>query len=158
MTALGIGLMVIAALLIVAEAHAPTGGILGLFGLISLIAGSVILYDEHSAGFAVAAILVTLLISLPLAFVFARKTMKAQREQPVKTGWEELVGSEVEVREQLDPAGQVLADGALWRARLAEAGGPVPLGSKVRVESVDGLTLVVGPPAGSTQTETKGVG
>lgn len=150
--------MLIAALLLVAEAHAPTGGVIGLLGLVSLIAGAVILDQEQSAGFAIAAILVTLLISVPLAFVFARKTVRAQRDEPVHTGWEELIGTEVEVREALSPDGQVWANGALWRARLANGEGPVPLGSRVRVELVDGLTLVVEPPVDGNPTETKGVG
>ena len=45
------------------------------------------------------------------------------------------------------PVGQVLIDGALWRARLweLEEDAPVAEGSAVVVESVDGLTLTVRP-------------
>jgi membrane protein implicated in regulation of membrane protease activity len=51
----------------------------------------------------------------------------------------------------LAPVGQVFVQGALWRARLADgpagANGERVLGrgARVRVESVDGLTLYVRP-------------
>ena len=35
--------------------------------------------------------------------------------------------------------------GALWKARAADGGAPIAIGNRVRVESVDGLTLVVRP-------------
>jgi membrane protein implicated in regulation of membrane protease activity len=45
-------------------------------------------------------------------------------------------------------------EGALWRARLAEANGAgrrLERGSRVRVESVEGLTLQVRPLTHSTE-------
>ena len=62
------------------------------------------------------------------------------------TGWEELLGMTGEVRSGLNPTGHIFIDGALWRAELdpeAVAGGPIPVGESVRVESVRGLTLIV---------------
>jgi membrane-bound serine protease (ClpP class) len=64
---------------------------------------------------------------------------------PVRTGWEEMIGSVGEVREPLDPEGQVFVGGALWRARPAEDEAEVGVGSRVRVESVNGLTLIIRP-------------
>jgi membrane protein implicated in regulation of membrane protease activity len=63
------------------------------------------------------------------------------------------------VREPLDPIGQIFVEGALWRAELAPPatgsersaaepasdGRLVERGSRVRVESVEGLTLRVRP-------------
>ena len=64
----------------------------------------------------------------------------------MSTGWEELVGREGVVRAPLDPAGQIFIHGALWRARLSDpAAAPPPVGDRVRVDSVDGLTLSVTP-------------
>ena len=52
--------------------------------------------------------------------VFAsRKALAAHRDEPVRTGSEELVGAIAEVREPLDPEGQVFVSGALWRARAS---------------------------------------
>jgi len=74
----------------------------------------------------------------------AQRTVQAHR-RPVMTGWEELVGATAEVRDTLDPEGQVFAEGALWRARPADPAGRIDRGYRVRVESVDGLTLIVRP-------------
>ena len=67
--------------------------------------------------------------------------------EPIRAGYEELIGRSAEVRSQLDPEGQVFISGALWRARLSEGEGRVRPGGRVRVESVDGLTLLVSPSA-----------
>jgi membrane-bound ClpP family serine protease len=74
------------------------------------------------------------------------------RRNPVHTGFEELVGAEGEVRVALDPAGQAFVAGALWRAEPAAGSkaGTIGVGARVRVESVDGLTLMVRPLAGET--------
>ena len=50
----------------------------------------------------------------------------------------------------LDPEGQVWVEGALWRARLAGDGGPARLGDRVRIDAVEGLTLVVHPETPTT--------
>ena len=48
----------------------------------------------------------------------------AHRDQPVRTGTEELIGSSAEARSTIDPDGQVWAQGTIWGARLADGGGP----------------------------------
>jgi membrane-bound serine protease (ClpP class) len=70
------------------------------------------------------------------------------RRLPKRTGWEEMVGAVGEVRQPLDPVGQVFVEGALWRAELMPTEGDerhLEPGSRVRVESVNGLTLQVRP-------------
>ena len=71
--------------------------------------------------------------------------LHAYRNEPVRTGYEEMAGATAEVRSPLDPEGQVFLQGAVWRARLRGGEGRVPVGGRVRVESVDGLTLMVRP-------------
>ncbi len=79
-------------------------------------------------------------------FWFAsHKVLASSQSQPVRTGYEELKGASAEVRSLLDPEGQVFVQGAIWRARLAEGGSPVPVGNRVTIESVNGLTLIVLP-------------
>ena len=52
--------------------------------------------------------------------VFAsRKAIAAQRDEPVRTGEAGLIGSIGEVREPLDPTGQVFVQGALWQAQAS---------------------------------------
>ena len=51
-------------------------------------------------------------------YFITRKVLEAHRDNRVRTGFEELIGSRAEVRTTLEPEGNVWADGALWRARL----------------------------------------
>ena len=53
------------------------------------------------------------------------------------------MGKSAEVREPLNPVGAVWIEGALWKARVADGEPEVAIGNSVRIESVDGLTLVV---------------
>jgi membrane-bound serine protease (ClpP class) len=70
----------------------------------------------------------------------------------VHTGHEEMVGALGEVRVPLSPEGQVFTRGALWRARAVNGEAQLRAGDRVRVESVDGLTLLVRP---EPQTESE---
>ena len=142
-TAAGILLLVLGVGLIVAEAHLPTSGILGGVGVVSLAVSGLLLFDTDSEGFGISpplAIGVGLGLGAILA-VAVKKVVDARRG-PVWTGEEELPGEEGEVRVAVDPIGQVFLHGALWRAEAAD-GAPIPPGVRVRVESVDGLTLKV---------------
>jgi membrane-bound serine protease (ClpP class) len=65
----------------------------------------------------------------------------ARKWRPV-TGAEAMIGEEAEVVTRCRPDGQVRIQGELWGARC-EAGADV--GETVRVERLDGLTLVVSP-------------
>jgi membrane-bound serine protease (ClpP class) len=148
-------LLVLAAALLVAEAHLATGGVLGLAGIGALAASGLLLYDTDSDAFAVSPPIVVataVLIGGLLLFVIQR-VVAAHRDEPVRTGWEEMVGAEGEVRLPLDPVGQVFVHGALWRAIAADGETPIAIGNRVRVESVDGLTLVVEPVTGEEQPE-----
>ena len=151
----GVLLLVAGVLMIIGEAHLPTHGILGASGIAALIASGLLLYDTNTSAFEISPVVVVivgLLLGGGLA-VAVQKAVKARRE-PKRTGWEEMLGTIGEVREPLDPVGQVFVQGALWRARLVDADGDdrraLERGSRVRVESVEGLTLHVSP-AGAAQ-------
>jgi membrane-bound serine protease (ClpP class) len=149
-TVTGVLLLVAGVGLIIAEAHLPTHGILGASGVAALIGSGLLLYDTHSSAFEVsvpAVIVVGLLLGGFLAFAVERAVRA--RGEPVRTGWEEMVGAVGEVRQRIDPVGQIFVEGALWRARQADEAGDgaqaIERGVKVRVESVEGLTLWVRP-------------
>jgi membrane protein implicated in regulation of membrane protease activity len=57
-------------------------------------------------------------------------------------GAQTLIGREAVVVRELDTEGQVAIDGERWKARSATE---VPVGAKVVIESIDGLTLKVRP-------------
>ena len=142
----GVALLVLGVGLIVAEAHIAAGGLLGVAGVIAVAVSGLLLYDTESDAFEVSApvVIVVGLLLAGLLAVAIHKVVQARRE-PVRTGWEEMVGAVGEVRQPLRPVGQVFVEGALWRAELAGDSGEVPSGGRVRVESVDGLTLMVRP-------------
>jgi membrane-bound serine protease (ClpP class) len=157
-TVAGILLLVFGVGLIIAEAHLPTHGILGASGVAALVASGLLLYDTNTSAVGISApvvIAVGLILGGLLAFAVQRAVQA--RTQPKRTGWEEMVGAVGEVRQPLDPMGQIFVEGALWRAELASprggsddpGAGPaadgrtLERGSRVRVESVDGLTLRV---------------
>jgi len=71
-----------------------------------------------------------------------RLVLRSRAWKPA-TGSEELIGEVGEVRERVSPQdGMVFVHGELWRAHAASA---IPEGARIRVRSVDGLTLHVEP-------------
>jgi membrane-bound serine protease (ClpP class) len=142
MTALAIALLAVALLLFIAEAHAPTT-IAGLLGVAALV-GAGFAWRDAGHDLPVAAIVVGGVILAGFVVFASRKALAAHRDEPVRTGSEELVGSVGAVREPLDPEGQIFIQGALWKAR-ATGGAEIGLGNRVRVKAVDGLTLEVEP-------------
>jgi|1186.fasta_scaffold384121_2 membrane-bound ClpP family serine protease len=147
MVILGIVLVLTGAGLMVAEAHLPTYGLLGLAGLVSLVAGGAIAVDASGGGAALVLVftLVLLLVAgLALATVVRGAAGVARRRS--RTGAEALVGHVGVVRHELEPVGQVFVDGALWRAQPCWEDGDrdhLREGDKVVVERVKGLTLGV---------------
>jgi len=63
----------------------------------------------------------------------------ARRWKP-KTGAEAMIGAEAEVVSACRPVGEVRVQGELWQARCDEG---ADAGDIVRIERLDGLTLVV---------------
>ncbi len=160
-TAAGIILLVAGIGLIIAEAHLATFGILGVIGVIALAVSGLMLFDTDSEGFEISAPLVigVAVVLGGLLLIAVKKVVEARRN-PVWTGEEELPGSEGDVRVAIDPVGQVFVHGALWRAEAADesGAGPIPPGTRVRVESVDGLTLKVRTVPDRPETPSEGAG
>ena len=154
-TAAGIVLLFVGVGLLVAETQLPTGGLMGVVGVVALAVSGLLLYDTDSEGFGISpplVIAVAIIAGLAIVFV-SRKVMEARRGK-VHTGFEELVGLEGDVRVPVDPVGQVFIQGALWRAEPVDdlEGEAIASGARVRVEAVEGLTLRVRP---ADETEPK---
>jgi membrane-bound serine protease (ClpP class) len=142
-TAAGVILLAAGLALFVAEAKIAGHGVLGVGGVLALVAGGLLLFDTDSEAFEVSVPAViasgAMLGGLTL---FAVMKAVAARRSPVLTGSEELIGDLGTVRVALDPLGQVFVAGALWRARSA-GGDRLESGERVRVEGLEGLTLIV---------------
>ena len=144
MVILGIVLLLTGAALLVAEAHLPTYGVLGVAGLASLVVGGVVAVEASGGGLAlvlVVGLVLALIAGVALAAVVRGAAKVARR--PAHTGGEGIVGHVGVVRHELEPVGQVFVDGALWRARPAWDEGGLREGDPVVVEQINGLTLSV---------------
>ena len=146
MTALGFALLLAGAMLLVAEAHAPSG-VLGIGAAGALIAGVTIIIGSLGGG---AAIAVPVGVGLGAVAggwtVVATRSAAGSRRARIQAGAESLCGRVGVVRRWSDSAGQVFLDGALWRARQEGTdadGGALREGDPVVVERVSGLTLSV---------------
>jgi membrane-bound ClpP family serine protease len=149
MSTLGVLLVLVGAGLMVAEAHLPSHGALGVGAATALTAGVVLaLSGAGAAGATVVAAGVAVAVAgLVVVWLLVVKSIAAHR-LTVRSGPRALAGRVATVRTVPAPIGQVSLDGALWRARmwdLEEEGVPLAEGSAVVVESIDGLTLTVRP-------------
>jgi len=139
----GILFIVLAFGLFVGEVLTTTFGLFTAGGVISLVIGSLILFQGAPPLFRVDPWLiatVTIVIAGALAFVLNR-AISAHRRQ-AKTGREELIGKTAMVKVSLNPEGTVFFKGERWSA-ISEDGEIKP-GEEVIIKKVDGLTLHVG--------------
>jgi membrane-bound serine protease (ClpP class) len=151
-TAAGILLLVLAIALFVVEAHVNSHGVLAVSGVLALILSGLLLFNTNE-GFGISVpVVVGAGVVLGGFFAFVVQRAVRARHEPVHTGHEEMVGALGEVRVPLSPEGQVFTRGALWRARAVNGEAQLRAGDRVRVESVDGLTLLVRP---EPQTESE---
>ena len=145
MTALTVALLVTGAALLVAEAHMASYGVLGVAGVCALAAGAVLAVDASGGS-----VLLALALAIPVALgltaltlVAARQVLRTTRRRPA-TGAAGLVGRIGVVRRSVEPVGDVMIEGELWRARTSWTDEPAPReGEHVVVEQVHGLTLSV---------------
>jgi membrane-bound serine protease (ClpP class) len=135
----GLALMLLGIALLVIDLHAPTHGVLTAGGLISLLFGLALLFQNEPGVYRVNLWLI-LGIGGAIAIFWAFATGKAlaARRLPVETGVHKMIGQTAKVR----APGLVFVDGALWKAHTADESTLVP-GEEVEVEAVDGLQLTV---------------
>ncbi len=133
--------------LLAGELLLSSGGVLAALGALGLIAGGVLALESDSgaADYVGPALIALGVLSFVAFYAITRKVLEAHREERVRTGTEELLGSIAEARSALDPEGQVWAGGTVWSARLTGGSGPAQLGDRVRIDAVEGLTLIVSP-------------
>ena len=151
MTALGLALLAVGAILVLVEAHVPRLGVLGIPGVIALGAGAILAVAGLGGGVAVAVISALLLAGAGagvLALTF-RKGIAVQRRR-IRSGPERLIGQLGVVRRWDEPRGKVLVDGALWQARRSWPDGEhdqaeLHEGDPIVVERLEGLTLAIRP-------------
>jgi membrane-bound serine protease (ClpP class) len=136
----GLALMLLGIALLVVDLHSPTHGVLTTGGLISLLFGLALLFQNEPSVYRVNLwLIIGIGGAIGIFWVFATGKALAARRLPVETGVQRMVGQVAEVR----GPGLVFVDGALWQAHAADDSELVP-GEQVKVQSVDGLQLTVG--------------
>jgi len=136
----GLILIALAFILFVVDIKAPTHGALTVGGIVSLIAGALILFNSPLYRVSIAAV-VAVAVATGTFFAFAIAKVVQAQKRPAVTGREGLVGQVAQARTALDPAGTVFVKGELWHAMAVE--GSIPAGERVEVIAVDGFCLRV---------------
>jgi membrane-bound serine protease (ClpP class) len=137
----GIALLLLAVGLFIAEYFTTSFGLLTAGGVISLVAGSLVLFT-HSPGIEVSKGLIAgVAVGFTAFAVFVLGAIIRGQRRRKATGAEGMIGAIAVAKTPLDPTGTVLTQGELWTA--ASEGGRVAPGEEVTITKVEGLKLWV---------------
>jgi membrane-bound serine protease (ClpP class) len=140
----GLAMIALALALFVADAFAPTHGVLTVGGIAAFFLGSLMLFDRTEPVYRLSLALIipaTLVTAAFFAFVVGAG-LRAQL-MPVKAGKETMLGKTVTALTRIDGrGGKVFVEGEYWNA-VSDA--TVEQGQAVEITGVEGLTLTVKP-------------
>ncbi|WP_372679673.1 nodulation protein NfeD [Desulfosarcina sp.] len=144
----GVLLVLLALIFFIMEMKIASYGLLSVAGLISLLLGSLMLFDRTGGQIGISWTVIVPTISLVGGFfvVVAGLVFRSRTRRPM-TGESGLIGETGVVQTPLTPTGRIQVHGELW---LAQCRTPLTVGQRVRVTAVDGLTLEVEPEASAT--------
>jgi membrane-bound serine protease (ClpP class) len=140
----GFLLLILGISLLVAEVTVPSFGVLGIGGIIAVVAGSIMVTDELPGVRVNYRVIVAIAIAMAVIVLgLGRLAVRAQRLAPV-TGAAAMIGELGSALTPLVPgvSGQVRVHGEIWRASSSSH---VAAGARVRVRGLSGLTLEVEP-------------
>ena len=139
----GLALLVLGLILLISEAFVPGIGLLALGGLVSLILGSMMLFDSVDPVMRVSPTAITALsIMTGMIIIFLIRLVLRSQKSKIHGGKEGLVGEvgEVVVNLMAGKKGKVYVHGELWNAVASE---DISKGEDVYIEGLEGLTLKV---------------
>jgi len=141
----GILLILLAVIFFIMEMKITSFGMLSVAGVVSLVLGSVMLFEENSSGVSLSwQVIITTVMLISLFFIcVAGLVFRAQVSRP-RTGAEGLIGETGIVKKDLNPEGLILIHGELWKAVGLQ---PLSEGTRVRITRVEGLLVEVEPVA-----------
>jgi membrane-bound serine protease (ClpP class) len=137
----GILLILLAIGLFIAEIKVTSYGVLTMGGVVSLILGSLMLFESPDPALRVSwYVILPMVLTTAGFFIFALSfALRAQMRQPT-TGQEGLIGKRARVVTPIKPEGRVFVHGEYWNAQSEEA---CEAGETVEIVSVSDLTLKV---------------
>jgi membrane-bound ClpP family serine protease len=147
MSVLVIALVMAGALLLVAEAHVASYGVLGLLGIAALCGGFALAATSAGVGLGLTIVAAGVVgLSLGACVLAAALRVRAVHRRRALGGAGALVGQLGVVRREVAPYGDVCVRGELWRAcrsPLEDDERALLEGEPVVVERVRGLTVSV---------------
>ncbi len=137
----GLGLIILGIGLLVGEAFAPSFGVLGVGGIISLTLGSFFLFDTEGSDLIVdRSIIFTAVATLGcFVLVVSYLVFRSQQSKPT-LGIAGLIGEIGVVRGKLSPSGKIFVHGEYWNA---QADNEIDIDEKVEVVGIEGMVLKV---------------
>lgn len=137
----GVLLILLALILFIAEIKIVSHGMLTVGGIISMILGSLLLFESPEPYLRVSwsVILVTVLAVTSFALVVITKAVKAHRRKP-SSGREGLLGEKGKAESDIEPEGKVFVRGEYWDAWSEES---ISRGDLIIVVDMDGMKLKV---------------
>ena len=137
----GILLIIFGVILFIAEIKVMSHGILTVGGVISLVFGSLLLFDSPEPALRISLHVLIPAVLLVSGFFIAVIWMaiKAQRRKHF-TGTEAMIGAEAEVLTDIANEGKVFIKGQYWKATSEK---PIKKGAKVKILKVEDLSLIV---------------
>jgi membrane-bound serine protease (ClpP class) len=140
----GLGLLILAIALMVAEALTPSFGVLGTGGIVAFVLSATMLFDSEVPGFSISWPVIVITAALSgLVMIFLLGYVWRAHRRPVTTGNRSWIGKEAEVLEWTAGScrGYVRCGGERWRAVGEENFTP---NECVEVRGRNGLVLEVG--------------
>jgi membrane-bound serine protease (ClpP class) len=137
----GILLIIFGVILFIAEIKVMSHGILTVGGIISLIMGSLLLFDtaEPALRVSLQVLIPAVLVVSGFFIVVIWMAIKAQLRKHF-TGAEAMIGIDAEAVTDIANEGKVFLKGQYWNATSEK---PVKKGAKVKIIKVEGLSLIV---------------
>jgi membrane-bound serine protease (ClpP class) len=137
----GVLLILLALVLFIAEIKIVSHGMLTVGGIISMILGSLLLFESSEPYLRVSwsVILVTVLSVAAFASFAVSKAVKAHRQKPA-SGKEGLIGEQGKADSDISPEGKVFVRGEYWEAWSDQI---IARGDKIVVTGVEGMRLKV---------------
>ena len=141
----GLLLILLALLLFILEVKITSYGLLTIGGIISMVLGSLMLFEQpdnimNPALKVSLKLVITLTLATAAFFVFALSMALKTHRQKVTTGQEGLIGEIGRARTDIFQDGSVHVHGEIWSAFSDTE---IKRGERVRVVEVDGMTLKV---------------
>ena len=156
----GLALILLGIAFMVAEAFAPSFGVLGIGGVVAFVFGAVILIDTELPGFGIPLTLIAFIAIASALFIglTGGMALKAHRRRVV-SGDEALIDSvgKMQTTDEMQTAGVTKGWARIhsenWRVQSKTS---LQSGQNVRVMARDGLVLQVEPIEAKIETTTKG--